>query len=315
MKSKILVVGSLNMDISIRLARIPVVGETVLGDSLVFTPGGKGANQACAAGKLGGDAAMLGCVGGDDFGNIQKKSLREAGVDVSRLKTSPASPTGTAIILVDKQGNNDIVVVPGANGECDTAYIRENDPLILSASILLLQMEIPWETIGYVIRRAHTLGKRIILNPAPAPDLLPDEILGMVDFITPNENELAQLSGSPTRTMDEIRAAADALLARGARNVLVTLGKRGVFLANGGGAAVYPTTDLRAVDTTGAGDTFNGAFLVALSEGKTVEEAIRFGNAASSISVTRKGAQESIPTRQEVDKLLKGFRPEPVRFP
>lgn len=313
-KSKILVVGSLNMDISIRMGKIPVVGETVLGDSLLFTPGGKGANQACAAGKLGGDIAMLGCVGGDDFGRIQRKSLREAGVDVSRLKTTMVQPTGTAVILVDAEGNNDIVVVPGANRECDVEYIRENDSLIRASSILLVQMEIPWETIAFCIRRACELGRRVILNPAPAPESLPDDILKMVDFITPNETELEKLSGLPTRTTEEIRKAAQRLLARGARNVLVTIGKRGVLLANGEGTAIYPTTDLRPVDTTGAGDTLNGAFMVALSEGKTVEEAIRFGNAASSISVTRKGAQESIPLRGEVDNLLRTFRPEPVRL-
>lgn len=314
MQSKILVIGSLNVDVSAKMEKMPLAGETILGDSLIFTSGGKGANQACAAGKLKGNVSILGCIGDDNFGRLQQKSLEEAGVDVSHLKVCNQKSTGTAIIFVNGEGNNSIVVIPGANEECDVAYIKENDLLIKSASIILLQMEIPYESICYSIRRAHELGKRIILNPAPAPHFLPDEIWGMLDYITPNETELEKLSGLPARTEEEILTAAQVLLSRGTKNVMVTIGKRGVLLANNRGAVIYPTTDFKPVDTTAAGDTMNGAFLVALSEGKTVEEAIRFGNAASSISITRKGAQESIPTREETDALLADFMPRPVKL-
>lgn len=314
MKQKILIIGSLNMDISVEMRKMPSVGETVLGDSLLFTPGGKGANQACAAAKLCGDASVLGCVGDDDFGRLQKKSLEKAGVDVTHLKIDAQRPTGTAIIFVNEEGNNSIVVIPGANQGCDVAYLKENDSLFQSSSILLLQMEIPLESIYYSIRRAHELGKRVILNPAPAPGSLPDDIWGMLEYITPNETELERLSGRPVYTVEDMLSAAQTLLSRGVKNVMVTIGKRGVLLVNAAGAVIHPTTDLKPVDTTAAGDTMNGAFLVALSEGKSEEEAIRFGNVASSISVTRKGAQESIPMREETDTLFENFLPTPINL-
>lgn len=309
MNGGILVVGSLNMDESIQVKEMPVQGETILGKSLVFTPGGKGANQACAAGKLGGQVAMLGCVGDDDFGRAQKEQLSGVGVEIAALKTSQTQPTGTAIILVNQAGNNCIVVASGANMDCDAAYLQENDDLLQQCDYVLLQMEIPYEAIFYTIRRAAELGKKVVLNPAPAPDTLPEDIWKKLTYLTPNETELSKLTGMPVDTPQQLRAAALRLLRRGVQNVLVTIGKQGVLLVNQAGAVLYPTTDKKPIDTTAAGDTFNAAFLVGLSEGKSEEEAIRFGNMASSITVTRKGAQASIPTRAETEAELENFHP------
>ncbi len=312
MGSKILVVGSINTDISVRLPALPRMGETVIGRSLRFTPGGKGANQACAAAKLEGSVSFLGCVGDDTFGQAQIGHLKKAGVDVSHLKIAAGKTTGTAIICVDDRGQNDIVVVAGANEDCGVSYLQENDSLFQAASMVLLQMEIPPESTFYAIRRAGQLHKAVILNPAPAPDSLPDDIWKQLDYITPNETELQKLSGCPVKTDADMRAAAERLLEHGVKNVLVTIGKRGAMLVNRDSARIFPAPKVKPVDTTAAGDTMNAAFLVALSEGKPVEDAVRFGNAASSITVTRNGAQESVPVRGEADAAYLAFSAKPV---
>lgn len=306
MKKKILVVGSLNMDMVIDMAQMPAVGETVLGSSLTYNPGGKGANQACAAAKLGGDVKMLGCVGSDEFGELLKKNLYRCGVDVSDIKTSTKS-TGMACIYVDNQGNNSIVVVPGANKECDVEYLKACDKAFRECDYLILQMEIPEETIYYAINRAKELGKTIILNPAPAPDEFSDDMYMKLDYITPNGTELMKLGGETGNTTDDYIRGARKLLNKGVRNVLVTLGEKGALLINEEGAEIFPTRKVVAVDTTAAGDCFNGAFLVALSEGMDNKKAVIFANAASSIAVTRSGAQVSIPDRYETDEVLENW--------
>ena len=303
MDKKILIAGSLNMDIVINMTRMPVVGETVFGDGLTYIPGGKGANQACAAGRLGGQALMLGCVGQDDFGSTLKQSLADCGVDSSNIRRT-AGPTGTASIYVNSSGDNSIVVIPGANHDCDVDHLKEMDEVFRQCTYVLLQMEIPMESVCYAIRRAKELGKVVILNPAPAPDSLPEEILPMIDYLTPNETELMKLTNQSGEDMDSIREGACLLCSRGIKNVIVTMGKQGSMLVSGNEAAMFPARKVVSVDTTAAGDCFNGAFVVALSEGKPVDVAIRFANLASSVAVTRDGAQKSLPSREEVERIL-----------
>ena len=278
MKKGILVIGSLNMDLSIDLAKMPVTGETILGRGIAYKAGGKGANQACAAGKLGGRVRMLGCVGQDEFGQKLVKSLSESGVETDYIKESRDLPTGTAVIYVDDNGDNSIVVIPGANMACDIEYLKEQDE-----------------------QRAKELGKMVILNPAPAPDEIPEEILSLVDYLTPNETEIIALNG---KSKDDIREGAEKLLSRGVSNVIATLGDRGALLVNRYGETFYPARKVVSVDTTAAGDCFNGAMVAALAEGQSEAEAILFANIASSIAVTRKGAQESLPIREEVAVIM-----------
>lgn len=304
MENQILIIGSLNMDMVVGMKHMPVKGETILGDSLEYIPGGKGGNQAFAAGMLGGKAAMLGCVGKDELGVRLISNLAQSGTSVAGVSQIEDAPTGMAVIYVDGEGDNSIVVLAGANGKCDVEYLKANDQLIQESAYVIFQMEIPHDAVAYGIHRAKSLGKTVILNPAPAPDSLSDEILNAVDYLTPNETELLKLTGRTTMSMENIRAGAEELLKKGVKNVLVTLGEKGVYLVNEQGAGLYPTRKVTAVDTTAAGDCFNGAFTVGLAEGMSHEEAIRFANTASSIAVTRKGAQSSIPTRAEVDEIL-----------
>lgn len=306
---QILVVGSINMDIVLRLKRMPLVGETLLGESMTYSPGGKGANQACAVAKLGGNVKMLGCIGSDGFGVDLKQGLSDCGVDVSALKTKDGLPTGTAVISVDERGNNSIVVVAGANGAVDIEYMSAYDELIRECDYVLLQLEIPVETVRYVIKRAHGLGKKVILNPAPVPAgfALDEELCSMIDYITPNETELMLLTGGGDATdagYMEYMQRAELLYRKGIPNVIVTMGDMGALLRNGDGTCMVPAYPAWAVDTTAAGDCFNGAFVVALSEGKDEKEALDFANAAASIAVTRPGAQASIPTAEEVKEKI-----------
>ena len=301
MKKGILVIGSLNMDLSIDLAKMPVTGETILGRGIAYKAGGKGANQACAAGKLGGRVRMLGCVGQDEFGQKLVKSLSESGVETDYIKESRDLPTGTAVIYVDDNGDNSIVVIPGANMACDIEYLKEQDEQFHWCDYVVLQMEIPYEAVWYSVKRAKELGKMVILNPAPAPDEIPEEILSLVDYLTPNETEIIALNG---KSKDDIREGAEKLLSRGVSNVIATLGDRGALLVNRYGKTFYPARKVVSVDTTAAGDCFNGAMVAALAEGQSEAEAILFANIASSIAVTRKGAQESLPIREEVAVIM-----------
>ena len=301
MKKGILVIGSLNMDLSIDLAKMPVTGETILGRGIAYKAGGKGANQACAAGKLGGRVRMLGCVGQDEFGQKLVKSLSESGVETDYIKESRDLPTGTAVIYVDDNGDNSIVVIPGANMACDIEYLKAQDEQFHWCDYVVLQMEIPYEAVWYSVKRAKELGKMVILNPAPAPDEIPEEILSLVDYLTPNETEIIALNG---KSKDDIREGAEKLLSRGVSNVIATLGDRGALLVNRYGETFYPARKVVSVDTTAAGDCFNGAVVAALAEGQSEAEAILFANIASSIAVTRKGAQESLPIREEVAVIM-----------
>ena len=303
MGKQILVVGSLNMDIVVEMSEMPKCGETVLGECLSYVPGGKGANQACAIGRLGGNVSMLGCVGNDSFGKTQMESLTHCGVCMKHIQEEETL-TGTAVIFVDQDGNNSIVVLSGANKRCDIEYIKKRDQLFQEADYIMFQMEIPTETVYYGLRRAKELGKKTLLNPAPVPEFIPDEVWSQIDYLTPNETELMKLTGIQDTSESSIRKGAKSLIEKGVKNILVTLGERGALFINGEVEQHFPARSVQAVDTTAAGDCFNGAFVMALAEGKTVEEAIKFANIASSITVTRKGAQSSIPYKDEVKNYI-----------
>ena len=304
MKKRILVIGSLNMDMDITLESFPKAGETILGRTLVNVPGGKGANQAYAVGKLGGDCTMLGCVGDDDFGGALINNL-SAFVNTKYIKTKENISSGTAVIYINDNGENSIVVIPGSNGKCDVEYLKENDDLFVNTDYVMFQLEIPYETVFYGIKRAHELGKTVILNPAPAPKNgeIPNEIWPMIDYITPNETETAIITGISTD--DSVETAGEKLIDLGVKNALITLGSKGALLIKSDKTKYFsPSFKTKAIDTTAAGDCFNGAFVVALAEGKDELEAMRFANMSSSIAVSRMGAQKSIPSREEVEERL-----------
>ena len=305
---KILVAGSSNIDFVLRVTEMPRKGETVRAKSFSKVPGGKGANQACACGKLGGDCTFLSAVGTDGLGDIVLDSLRAAGVKVDKVLCDKEAPTGMAVISVNDEGENSIMVVPGANAVCGTAYFEANRESLAAADIVLAQLETPAQDIYRLLEEAKQAGKTTVLNPAPAPDDIPDAVLRGLDFITPNETELEKLTGMKTGTVPEITAAARSLRDRGVRNVLVTIGPRGALLCGEAREKIYPTFDAQRVDTTAAGDTFNAGLVVGLAEGMALEQAIRLANAAAAISITRKGAQTSIPTREEAEQLMDSTR-------
>ena len=252
---------------------------------------------------------MLGCVGEDKFGAIQMESLNRSGVDVSRMKTVERE-TGTAVILVDGKGNNSIVVSQGANKNCDVHYLKQNEDMFRLCDIILLQLEIPYEAIFYAVSKAKEYEKTVILNPAPAPEAgeIPDEIYQMIDYITPNETELLRLSGTEDSSVEGLERGAEVLLEKGVKKVIVTMGDNGALLVSQEGKQIFAALTVEAVDTTAAGDCFNGAFAVAIAAGMNDELAIRYANAAASIAVSRVGAQNSIPVKAEVDQLLQTGR-------
>lgn len=305
MNQTVLVIGSLNMDIVISMRQMPLVGETILGNDLSYIPGGKGANQAYAIGNLGGHVTMLGCVGADDFGNTLLESLSKAGVDITHMRRVSHTTTGTACIYVDEKGHNSIVVVTGANQYCDVEYLKTKRHLFEQADYILLQMEIPYETVEYAVDLAAEVGAKVILNPAPAPDRLPASLLKKLDYVTPNETELSKLGGQRDTSLDSLHAAAQEMLHAGVKNLIVTLGPQGCRHYTPEGYSEVPAFAVEnPADTTAAGDCFNGAFVLGLSEGMSVQDALVFANGASSLSVTKKGAQQSIPTRQQTDIFL-----------
>ena len=297
---KILVVGSLNVDMVMNVDHMPAEGETILCDGMTLVPGGKGANQACAAGRLGTDVAMLGAIGDDDYGALQLKSLSESGVEVGGLLKKEGQNTGTAFITVNKSGNNSIVVVPGANSAFRPEDIEANRKLIEQCEIMILQLEIPLDTVCYAAKLAKSLGKTVILDPAPVPEHFPEELYEYVDIVKPNETELGMLTGI-AEAQKHLTEAAQVLKARGVKNVLVTLGGDGVYINPESGEEIrIPACKVKAVDTTAAGDSFTAALAAMLLNGESLEAAAEFANRVSAIVVTRKGAQSSIPTIDEV---------------
>jgi len=297
---KLLVIGSLNMDLVVDVSRMPKVGETILGFGFKMVPGGKGANQAFASAKLGGETYMLGNVGMDEYGERLVDSLKSIGVNTDGIEKQSGIHTGLAFIYVNSDGDNSIVVVPGANSICSKEYIDMHKRLILDCDIIILQFEIPIDTVSYILEITKNMNKTIILNPAPAPDSLPENLLNGIDIITPNESELQRLTGMKVNTIEEIKKAANALLSKGVKTVIVTWGSNGAVWVTKDKCIHYSAADVNAVDTTAAGDSFTAAIAVALSEGKGLDEAIKFANKVAAIVVTREGAQTSIPGRDEV---------------
>jgi ribokinase len=303
MKAKIAVVGSLNMDLIIQSARIPRPGETIIGGTYHTAPGGKGANQAVAAARLGANVAMIGRVGGDAFGAALRENLEQAGVDTRNVVEDLGSATGVALIVVDTAGENTIVVASGANMELTPTDVAAAAGTITSADVLLLQLESPLEVVMRAAQIARAAGVTVVLNPAPARPL-PADLLKVIDVLVPNESETALLTGLPIDSDHACEQAAHRLLALGVRTVVLTLGERGALLTNPGGNQRVPAFRVTPVDTTAAGDAFVGGFGVALSEGKPAPEAVRWGNAAGALATTRLGAQPSLPDREMVERLL-----------
>jgi ribokinase len=295
----IVVVGSINMDLVARTARIPLAGQTLIGTDFATTPGGKGANQAVAAARLGYRVEMAGAVGEDVIGQALLDNLATAGVGSSAVERV-AGPSGVAPITVADNGENSIVVVPGANGKVDPAFIDKQAALIRSAGMVLCQLEVPIATVCHLLAVCAEAGVPVMLDPAPAAPL-PEQIWSQVAWFTPNETEAALYLGNGMRP----EAAATELLARGLRGVVLKRGGEGAYVAVAGGKAEWVQPfPVEAVDTVGAGDCFNGAFAVALLEGHDPWQAARFASAAAAISVTRRGAQASMPSRAEVDEFL-----------
>jgi ribokinase len=304
MSAAITVVGSLNMDFVVQVDKLPLPGETVLGVGFRTIPGGKGANQACAAGKLGGRVRMAGRVGDDVFGRSLRESLAAAGVDTGAVLVTEGVASGVALIFVQAGGQNQIVVASGANGRLapeDVARALQGT----AGGFLLLQLESPLLTVEDAAARGRQQGMTVLLDPAPARPLS-DALLAHVDVLTPNESEAMVLLDrrEGTVSLADAPEVARALLRRGPRAVILKLGEQGAFLDDGTGGRHVPGLRVEAVDATAAGDTFNGALAVALAEGRPMAEALAFANAAAAISVTRLGAQASIPGRDEVEAAL-----------
>jgi ribokinase len=299
-RKPIVVVGSVTMDLVTRTPRIPSIGQTLIGTAFETTPGGKGANQAVAAARLGYRTAMVGKVGDDAYGPELLENLKHAGVETSAM-TQVAGSSGLAPMFVADDGQNAIVVVPGANGSMDRAVVGNHAELIRSAGMVLCQLEIPIDTLARTLDFCAKVGVPVMLDPAPAAKL-PDSVWNQVAWFTPNETEAAFYVGD----VADADKSAERLFAKGLKGVVLKRGGDGAFVAVAGGKAEWVKPfKVEAIDTVGAGDCFNGAFAVALLEGKDPWAAARFANAAAAISVTRRGAQASMPRRSEVDEFLK----------
>ena len=302
---KILVIGSLNMDSVIETEHLPKAGETISGKSITENPGGKGANQAYAIGKLGGNVSMIGAVGADNFGTVLKQNLSSVNVDVSGLAELDQVPTGQAFITVDSSAENSIIIISGANGCVTKEVVRQNLALLEQCDIVVMQLEIPIETVQYAKDLAVSMGKTVILDPAPAVPDLPDSFWQGINYIKPNETELSILTGCTPTDQDSLIACARKMQNKGVKNVIVTLGEKGCLLVQQENVQFFPAFKVKAVDTTAAGDSFTAAFALALSQNKSCQEAVVLGQQVSAIAVTRRGAQNSIPTMAEVNARKK----------
>lgn len=299
---KILVIGSMNMDFVAGVSHIPTLGETVLADNFELVPGGKGANQSYAIGKMHGNVVMLGMVGQDTYGERLCENLKSVGVDVTRVRKLSGVSTGIAVIGVIPEGDNSILVIPGANAYVDKSYVMENMDLFESSDIIVVQLEIPLETVMYVVKEARKRGKTVILDPAPAISDLPDELFSCVDVIKPNETELAILV-QDFSSEENLCANAELLQRKGVKNIVVTLGGEGSYLLKEDHTEkrLYADKTVHVVDTTAAGDSYVAGLAVALSRGDSLDEAVELASRVSNIVVTRKGAQTSIPSFEEIE--------------
>jgi len=299
----IVVFGSMNMDLTTYVPRLPSPGETLLGHSFAFSPGGKGANQATAAARMGAKTLLVGRMGDDAFGREAILRLRSGGIDTSNVDIDIQQSTGLAVINVDENAENTVIVVSGANMLLDQNDVDRCIPLLESAQVLMLQLEVPIEASTAIAQAAQEQGVLVILDPAPA-SYIPMALYPLIDIITPNETEAKALVGFWPSTTDEAEQAAAELLSRGTKAAVIKMGSRGAYYTDGTVASWVKAFPVMAVDTVAAGDAFNGGMAVALSEGQSLAEAVRWGAAAGAIAVTRPGALESMPTREEVERLL-----------
>jgi len=297
----IVVLGSLNMDLSVNVRRMPLPGETISGGNLITNAGGKGANQAAACAKLGSRVTLVGAVGQDDFGRSMVDGLKQQGVDTAFIKMNSAAPTGTAMILVDDAGENSIVLSAGANAT--VILDAQTSRLISDAKLLILQLEINPGVVYAAIELAHQNGVKVLLNPAPAIEL-PAEIYPFIDYLVPNESEASLLAGVEVIDAASAGLAADILLAKGAKHVIITMGAKGSVWASAGHNKAVPALPIEPVDTTGAGDAFIGGFSTAIIEDKPIEDALCLASACGALAATKRGAQSSLPSRQEVENFL-----------
>ena len=300
--AKITVIGSFVMDNVAKMQRFPEAGETILGTTLEFFPGGKGANQCVSVARLGGDVEMIGMLGKDGNGDVFRKILKDEGIQSGNV-FSCDKPTAVAQIQINEEGQNRICVIPCANFEFGFEELDKVDDVIRKTELIILQLEMRLDVTKEIIRRAHAYGVKVLLNPAPAVKL-EKEILGLLDYITPNETELSILTGLPTETDEEVIAAEKELLSYGTKTVVATIGSRGALMATKDNVQIVKGYKVKAVDTVAAGDSFNGALAVALTEGKTLEEAVRFANAMGALTVTEKGAIPSLHTRAQVEDFI-----------
>jgi ribokinase len=300
----VLVIGSANMDLVVTTTKFPEPGETVFGKEFKKFPGGKGANQAVAAAKLGADTYFIGKFGDDVFCSELSENMKSDGVQIPVLLKDKKSSTGVAFITVNSEGQNEIVVISGSNMKLTPDDIEQHSELFDKCSVVLTQLEIPVETVMKAAALAKKKNLVFILNPAPAREL-PEELYSKIDYLIPNELELEFLSGEKVSDEESIKKAALSLITRGIRNVIVTMGSKGAMLVSSEGYRIYPSSKVEVVDTTAAGDSFNGTIAFSLAGGKNIDEAVRIANKAASISVTRMGAQSSMPYYQEIEELLK----------
>ncbi len=303
MKPSIVVLGGSNTDMVVQLPRLPKPGETILGGVFSRVQGGKGANQAVAAARAGGHVTFVGRVGSDSFGREAREALSVENIDLQHFTSDVELPSGIALICVDSRGENVIAVAPGANGNVSPVDVERASGVIRSADVVLAQLEVPLAAVRAAGTLAASARNRFILNPAPALQL-DDEIMHTVSILTPNEHEAGVLTGLQVTDDESVVRAADVLSTRGVQTVMITLGARGVYFTEAHHGTWVPAFHVEAVDSTAAGDVFNGALAVALGEGRPMFDAVRFANAAGAIAVTRRGAQPSVPTRDEIEKLL-----------
>jgi ribokinase len=299
----LVVLGSINADHILNLESFPAPGETVTGNQYQVAFGGKGANQAVAAGRSGANIAFIACTGDDDTGERVRKQLASDNIDIAPVSVVAEESTGVALIFVNAEGENVIGIHAGANAALTTERVEAQHASIAGAEALLMQLESPVESVLAAAKIAHENHTTVVLNPAPAR-VLSDELLALVDIITPNETEAEKLTGIRVENDDDAARAARALHDKGIGTVIITLGSRGVWASVNGEGRRVPGFKVKAIDTIAAGDTFNGALVTALLEGKKMDDAIRFAHAAAAIAVTRKGAQPSVPWRKEIDEFL-----------
>jgi ribokinase len=289
------------------LPRLPRVGETVSSGTLLVNRGGKGANQAVAARRLGAEVRLIGCVGDDDPGSAMRRGLAEEGIDVEGLVTAAGVATGTALIFVDREGHNQIGVAPGANHRLTVEMARASEASIGWGQVLVTQLEVPVPVVRWALETARRHGVPTVLNPAPVQELS-DELLGLVTYLTPNAGEIAALTGIEVTDLDSGRRAAARLCERGVGTVIITLGEEGALVWDGATAVHFEAFPVEAIDTTGAGDAFNGGLAVGLSAGGSLEQVIPLASAAAALTCTRRGAQDALPHRADVERFLQSLR-------